>query len=200
MSVRSPVPAALLRAGDERLARDPRLERARAVLRRYVPADPTRAGERQRILDFLEAHPDALERASSPGHLTASALVLDHAGERALLTLHAKLGRWLQLGGHCDGDGNLVAVALREAREESGIEDLAIDPRPLDVDVHAIPAREGEPQHLHLDVRFVVRAPRGAAPRASSESRALAWFGYDEALVAGLEESVLRLFRLAFRR
>lgn len=187
-----------LPAHDPLLAFDPDLDRARGTLLRYVPPDDGRARDRTRILAFLHEHPDALHRSCLAGHLTGAALVVDHAGERALLTLHRKLGRWLQLGGHCDGDANLAAAALREASEESGIEGLVIDPRPIDVDVHAIPARGDEPEHLHLDVRFLVRAPEGAVARVSSESRELGWFTPAEAEAAGVEESVLRLFRIAF--
>ena len=88
--------------------------------------------------------------------------------------------------------------ALREAVEESGIAELAIDPRPIDLDVHPIPARKGEPEHLHLDVRFVVRAPEGAVERISEESKALGWFTPQEAGKLLTDDSVLRLFRLAF--
>src|SRR5688572_10916647 len=103
------------------------------------------------MLSFLQEHPlDAHLRSCAPGHFTASALVVDAPGERGLLTHHKKLDRWLQLGGHCDGDSNFAAVALREAQEESGIEGLSIDPRPLDLDIHTIPARTGDPEHLHL--------------------------------------------------
>jgi 8-oxo-dGTP pyrophosphatase MutT (NUDIX family) len=160
---------------------------------------------RDRMLAFIDEHPaDAHKRTCVPGHLTASALVIDAQGERALLTHHRKLGRWLQLGGHCDGDANLAAVALREAIEESGIEDLSIDPPPVDVDIHTIPARPAkdasaaEPEHLHLDTRFLVHAPAGARATASSESNELRWFTPDEVDEIETDDSVLRLVRLAF--
>jgi 8-oxo-dGTP pyrophosphatase MutT (NUDIX family) len=123
---------------------------------------------------------------------------VDGACERALLTLHGKLGRWLQLGGHCDGDANLAGAALREAQEESGIRELAIDPRPIDLDIHGIPARGPEPQHLHLDVRFLVRAPPGAQARASPESKELRWVTPAELLALPTDGSVRRLFRIVF--
>ena len=117
---------------------------------------------------------------------------------RALLTYHRKLGRWLQLGGHADGDANLAGVALREAVEESGIADLAIDPAPVDLDIHVIPARPGEPEHLHLDTRFLVRAGPGAEPRMSSESLDLRWFAPRDLHGVETDDSVRRLFRIAF--
>jgi 8-oxo-dGTP pyrophosphatase MutT (NUDIX family) len=174
------------------------LARARATLAGYAPRDAAQAEARAFALAWVDAHPDALSRACLAGHLTASALVLDARGERALLTLHAKLGRWLQLGGHCDGDANLPGSALREAREESGIAGLAIDPAPIDLDCHRIPARPGEPEHWHLDARFLVRAPAGARPRASAESRALRWFAPRELDSIETDDSVRRLFALAF--
>ena len=170
------------------------------ILETWDPPSEDQARVRDRMLAFIAEHPrDAHRRSCEPGHLTASALVVDAAGERALLTHHAKLGRWLQLGGHCDGDANLPGVALREAIEESGIADLAIEPAPIDVDIHAIPARKGEPEHLHLDTRFLVRAPSGAAARASDESVELRWVTSAEAERLEIDDSVRRLLALGPR-
>jgi 8-oxo-dGTP pyrophosphatase MutT (NUDIX family) len=185
-----------LRAGD--LVSTPDLAVARHLLAAWDPPTLEQERTRDRILAFVDEHPrDAHERTCLPGHLTASALVLDSRGERALLTFHRKLGRWLQLGGHCDGDANLAAVALREAIEESGIEDLEIDPIPVDLDVHTIPARKGEPEHLHLDTRFLVHAPAGASERPSEESVELRWFTRGEAADLETDDSVRRLFKIA---
>lgn len=150
------------------------------------------------MLSFLDEHPDALERSSTTGHFTASALVLDARRERALLTHHVKLGRWLQIGGHCDGDANAAGVALREVREESRLTGLLIDPRPIDLDIHTIPARPGEPEHQHLDVRFLVHAPGRAEPRPNHESLEMAWFGPHDLGGLHTDASVRRLFGLAF--
>jgi len=188
-----------LRADDPRLAPCPQLALARATLEDYRSPDPDQLAFRAQILAFLDAHPlDAHRRTCLPGHLTASALVVDARFERALLTHHRKLGRWLQLGGHCDGDANLAGAALREAREESGIEDLAVLPRPIDLDVHAIPARPGEPKHLHLDTRFLVIAPEGAVERAGEESHRLGWFTPREARELEIDASLRRLFDVVF--
>jgi len=183
---------------DPRLAERGDLARARAIVAAYRPADPAQGHERERILAFIDRHEDALHRECLEGHLTASAIVLDSRGERALLTHHKKLRRWLQLGGHVDGDGNLPAGAWREATEESGIAGIAIDPRPVDLDVHPIPARGSEPEHLHLDVRFIAFAPAGANEVASEESIALGWFSPAELGGVETDESVRRLFRVAF--
>jgi len=182
-----------LTAGDPALAPSDDLARARATLAAYAPRDAQQAEQQAFFLAWIDAHPDAALRTCLDGHLTASALVLDAAGERVLLTLHRKLGRWLQLGGHCDGDTNLASAALREAREESGIADLAIDPTPLDLDAHRIPARPGEPEHWHLDTRFLVRAPQGASAQASEESLALRWFPRAETALTATDESLRRL-------
>jgi 8-oxo-dGTP pyrophosphatase MutT (NUDIX family) len=183
-----------LAAEDPELAPSADLARARATLEAYEPRDAHQAEQRAFFLAWIDAHPDALHRSCLDGHLTASALVLDHAGERALLTLHRKLGRWLQLGGHCDGDGNLAAAALREAIEESGIQGLEIDPTPIDLDAHRIPARAGEPEHWHLDTRYLVRAPAGARELASEESLALRWLVVEPLAAFPIDDSVRRLF------
>jgi len=186
-------------AGDPALDPDPDLARAHVLLERYTPRDAQQARARERMLQFLEEHPrDAHRRELRVGHLTASALVIDARGERALLTHHRKLGRWLQLGGHCDGDANLPGTALRECLEESGIGALAILPEPVDLDIHVIPARPGEPEHEHLDTRFLVFAPPGAVESASDESHQLAWFGPSELARLDTDDSVRRLFELAF--
>ncbi len=188
-------------ASPPELSRVEDLAFARATLAAWEPYDEAQALEKQRMLDFVDAHPrDAHRRSCLEGHLTASCLLLDHAGERALLTHHRKLRRWLQLGGHCDGDANLAHVAWLEATEESGIAGIEIDPEPIDLDIHTIPARPGEPEHWHLDTRFVARAPRGAREVVSAESIELAWIGRDE--LAGLETdaSVTRLYDLVLER
>jgi 8-oxo-dGTP pyrophosphatase MutT (NUDIX family) len=174
---------------------------ARHILSAWRPPNEDQARTRDRMLAFIDEHPrDAHLRSCQPGHLTASALALDAEGKRALLTHHKKLGRWLQLGGHCDGDPDLVRVALREATEESGIEGLSIDPEPIDVDIHAIPARKGEPEHLHLDTRFLVRAPAGVRERASDESLELRWFDLRDADAIETDDSVRRLLRIALAK
>ncbi|WP_433316580.1 NUDIX hydrolase [Micromonospora chersina] len=150
---------------------------ATAVLSRWTATSPAAAANRDRTLALLAAGPVAMSRAHRPGHVTASALVLDPAGDRVLLCLHGKFRKWVQLGGHCEpGDRTLAAAALREATEESGIAGLVVDPEPIDVDIHAVACQGGS---LHYDVRFAVLAPAGATERVSSESEALGWFPPD---------------------
>jgi len=186
-----------LRPTAEALAPVPDLATARRLLTTWSAPDAERAHTRDDIVAFINAHPDdAHLRTCLPGHLTGSALAIDADGERVLLHLHRKLGRWLQFGGHCDGDANLLAVAWRETTEESGLEPDAISAAPIDVDIHSIPARKDEPQHLHLDVRYLVRLPSGALPAISEESLDLAWFTRSKALELDLDDSLRRLFDL----
>ncbi|MFD8977844.1 NUDIX hydrolase [Streptomyces sp. NPDC059593] len=141
-------------------------------------------------LEHLAAHPDGMYKPCGAGHLTSSALVIDPARERVLLTLHKKLGMWLQMGGHCeDGDATVEAAALREATEESGIAGLSLLPGgPVRLDRHPIPA----PCHWHLDVQYAALAPAGAVAEISEESLDLRWFAYGE--VADVADtSVVRL-------
>ncbi|MFI8518672.1 NUDIX hydrolase [Streptomyces sp. NPDC085481] len=141
-------------------------------------------------LEHLAAHPDGMYKPCGAGHLTSSALVIDPSRERVLLTLHKKLGMWLQMGGHCEpGDETVAAAALREATEESGITGLTLLPGgPVRLDRHPIPA----PCHWHLDVQYAALAPPGAVAEISDESLDLRWYGYDE--VAGVADtSVVRL-------
>ena len=146
---------------------------------------------------FVETEQDCLLRTCAPGHLTGSAWIVDAARRRTLLTHHLKLEKWLQLGGHADGDGDLLAVALREGLEESGLARLrAMKAEIFDVDRHWIPARKTELAHWHYDLRFVIEGdPSEALVRAANESKELAWV--DIARVAELnpEESMARMVR-----
>lgn len=133
-------------------------------------------------------------------HHTASAFVVSADGERVLMTLHAKLGKWIQLGGHVDTEVDLGAVALREALEESGIEGLRLARWngdaivPFDVDVHELPATARDPAHRHVDTRYLMVAPVGAVAVRSDESRDLRWFEAAEARRATEEVSMARQF------
>ena len=172
------------------------------LLRRYAKEWPAEAAMAARFAAFAAAHDDCLLRTCAPGHITASAWILSPDGERALLTHHRKLGRWLQLGGHVDGEPHVARAALREAQEESGMAEFGLpagDREPIDLDIHPIPAHGREPAHLHYDVRFVLVAGAGQQLRVSDESHALRWFPVAELESVLEEESVLRLARKATR-
>lgn len=153
---------------------------ATEVLTGWRPATRGQASLREAFLGLLAARPDACARSCEPGHLTASALVLSADERHVLLTLHPRVGAWLQLGGHCEpADETLAGAALREATEESGIPGLTIEPTPVHVDVHPITCSLGVPTR-HFDVRFVVRAPADAQPVRSDESLDLRWWPVDD--------------------
>lgn len=153
-----------------------------------------------RVRQLVEAHPDCFERTCLPGHITGSAWILSPDRSSVLLTHHRKLDRWLQVGGHADGENDVRAVARREAEEESGLtrfEDVGgCDPaQPFDIDVHPIPQRGDEPAHWHHDLRFLWIAAPGQELRISDESHDLRWVRRDELTQISNEESILRMER-----
>lgn len=154
--------------------------RALAALRDWSPPTPEQAALRERYVSHLADHPDGLTRDCRPDHLTASTLVLSADGTSVLLTLHAKAHRWFQLGGHLEpGDPSLAEAALREATEESGLADLALDPVPVQLSEHAVPFCGPHGDVHHLDVRFLALAPTDAVPEVSDESLELRWWPVD---------------------
>ena len=162
---------------------------AREVVRSAPPGP-----EQDRILALLEQHPDALNRRCRPGHLTGSALVVEPVHNRFLVLYHRKLQRWLQPGGHADGDSDLARVALREATEETGIEGLRVAEPAIDLDIHVVDP-PGEDAHQHHDVRFLVIAPAGAVATGNSESEALRWITIGEFDAIEADGGMFRLAR-----
>lgn len=149
------------------------------ILTAWRAPDPAQDTLRHAVLAFLAARPDGCLRECVPGHVTASALLIDHTGTRAALTLHPRIGRWVQLGGHCEpGDADIVAAALREATEESGIEGLTVDPALAALHVHPVTCSLGVPTR-HLDMQFIAHAPAGAELARSDESLDLRWWPLD---------------------
>ncbi len=167
-----------------------------ADLARYRAADKREAAMVAELAGFVEANAGCFERTTRAGHVTASAWVIDEDRTHALLTHHRKLGRWLQLGGHADGDGDVRRVARREAHEESGLTAIRSASDDIyDVDVHVIPARPGEPAHKHYDVRFAFIAARSDPLVVSDESHAVAWVPLASFELADTDDSVRRLAR-----
>ena len=165
-----------------------------AELDAYVPSDTAEREMVRRMRAFLVAWPDAFERTSPLGHVTGSAWIVDRDGLATILLHHRKLGKWLQPGGHADGERNVRDVALREAREESGLVSLIPATNAIyDIDIHAVPARGNEPAHEHFDVRFAFFADRAEAPRANAESRAVAWVPLADIERYAIDDSVRRL-------
>jgi coenzyme F420-0:L-glutamate ligase len=173
---------------------------ARSLLQSWPAPSHSQNALKHAFLTLLAARPDATARSCVAGHLTASTIVLSADLRHTLLTLHPRVGLWVQLGGHCeDGDGTMAAAALREAREESGIADLALDPVPVALDIHPITCSLGVATR-HFDVRFVAIAPQGAVPVRSSESRDLRFWPVD-ALPDGAEaDGLADAVRLAVGR
>jgi len=175
----APGDAALQPAGD-----DPAEARRQLAAAALVGADQDLT--RHQVLTFTEQHPDCLLRSCGPGHLTGSALVIDPATGRILLIHHAKAGRWLQPGGHADGEGNLGLVALTEATEETGLEGLRLVTPAIDIDVHTIGARPGEPAHDHLDLRFVVLSGPDTRAVPNAETLGARWVDPEDPAAAGV--------------
>jgi 8-oxo-dGTP pyrophosphatase MutT (NUDIX family) len=173
-------------------------EMLRAELATYVPADDFEAAHRDSIAALLEAGEEVLGRGHfAPGHITASCFILDEESGRLLLHHHRRLDRWLQMGGHLEPGETAMQAALREGAEESGLSDLSlVFERIFDLDVHAIPAAKGEPDHRHFDVRYLART---ATPRAisiaPSESIRLDWIPLDRAEGLMNEEASSRVIR-----
>jgi len=161
------------------------------------PADEAEDRDRRLVLDFVQRHSDPFDRRLPEGHLTGSAITVSGDGRRVLLLWHRKLERWLQPGGHAEpGESAGEQVALREATEETGIPGLGLHPeapRPIDVDVHQIPARPGEPAHAHLDLRYLVVAPPGSVPAPDLlELHAARWVAWDDVAALGPDPGLRR--------
>ena len=164
-------------------------------LHTYRPYSQRENAHLMKIVSLLEREPGCFLRSCIAGHITASAWVVAPDLKSVLLMHHRKLDKWLQPGGHADGDTNLAGVALREAHEESGLTSLRLmRPDIFDVDVHSIPERGNEPAHLHYDVRYLLTANPQEPLMPNGESKGFAWVAlqHAESLTAA-NPSILRM-------
>jgi len=160
----------------------------------YHPSEQEVTFKRDMIA-FVQAHPECFERSLLHGHVTASAWLVNKEGTHVLLMHHAKLDTWLQLGGHCDGDSDVLRVAIKEAQEESGIMHIVpVSEDIFDIDVHRIPANSREPEHDHYDVRFLLQVMSDESVMINKESKALRWVGKNIDELPTGRPAIIRMF------
>lgn len=166
-----------------------------AQLATYVRRWPDETNLVGQFMELLADARDPFRRECLDGHFTAGAWLVSADGQRVLMTHHRKLDRWLQLGGHADGDRDMARVALKEAEEESGLPRLSVEADAIfDLDRHWIPERKDVPGHWHYDVRYVVRAGVDEDYLVSEESHDLAWRPIAE-VAQDPDESLSRMAR-----
>lgn len=165
-----------------------------SALKTHSASNDAEAEHLQRTIDFVSQNEHCCDRHLASGHITASSWIIDDQYQHALLTHHRKLNRWLQLGGHVEDDQHILAAALREAREESGLNDIhTVTEAIFDVDVHLIPARKQEAAHYHYDIRFLFQAHRDDRLTISDESLDLRWFSIAELQALAADDSIDRM-------
>ncbi len=174
---------------------DPRADLL-AKLERYLLRYPQEKETIEAFALFVHSNPQCFERSLLEGHVCGSAWVVNKEGSAVLLTHHKKIGRWLQLGGHADGDSDILHVALREAQEESGLSEIApLSTEIFDISIHTISARGAEPEHKHYDVRFTFQTDATKPLSVSDESHALRWVELSELDRLATDPSVLNMRR-----
>lgn len=164
------------------------------LLSTHQPFNQEEAQFKQQMIEFIKENPDCFERSLLIGHITGSAWIVDKSRQFTLLTHHRKLDKWFQTGGHCDGDSDVLNVAMKEAMEETGLTNIqAISPTIFDIDIHEIPERKGVPTHLHYDVRFLLEADINEPLIISSESSDLAWIACSKVSQLNDSQSIMRM-------
>lgn len=165
------------------------------LLEAHTPADTTEAAMLTTTIQFVKQHPDCFERSLLEGHITGSAWIVDKKRTMAVLVHHRKLERWFQPGGHCDGDSDVLNVAMKEAQEETGLDVKPVGNQIFDVDVHLIPERRNEPAHYHYDIRFLLEADPAQSFQLSSESKELRWVSLEKVYLLNNSDSIMRMVR-----
>lgn len=167
-----------------------------SLLAKYHPIDRDEINYKKQMIQFINEHPDCFERTLEIGHITGSAFILNKEHTHALLLHHTKLDKWFQLGGHCDGDPNVLRVATREAQEESGIMGIApLSTEIFDIDIHRIPENKREKAHDHYDVRFLLNVTSDEQLVQNIESKELRWIKLDMNDLPTDNPSVVRMFK-----
>jgi 8-oxo-dGTP pyrophosphatase MutT (NUDIX family) len=159
----------------------------------YTSSHPGKSEFKAQFIELLK-HPNCYQRDYLPGHITGSAWIIDEERKFVLLTHHAKLNKWLQPGGHADGDENIFNVAIREAQEETGLKHIKLLAENIfDIDIHSIPQRKDFPAHLHFDIRFIFQASREESLILTEESHDLQWISLRELDTFTDNASILRM-------
>lgn len=165
------------------------------LLQEYSPTKPEEVQFKNDMIVFVNTYENCFERSLEIGHITASAWLLNKDKSHALLMHHSKLNKWFQLGGHCDGIADVLAVALKEAQEESGIENIVpVSKKIFDIDIHLIPANPREKEHYHYDVRFLLTVVGDEQVVQNSESKELRWIAQNRSQLPTDSPSVVRMF------
>jgi len=178
-----------------------------AQLRDYCPTYKEEIWFCTRMQNLITRYPhQCFNRDLALGHFTASAFIVDQKFNKAVLVHHKKLNRWLQPGGHADGNQNLLQVAIKEANEETGLYDLRLCKGTFfDLDIHLIPANTKEQAHFHYDVRYLFIADENRPLAVSEESHDVQWisfgaiqktFGYGQSLCRMMEKSLKYFHKL----
>lgn len=166
------------------------------LLEKHSPIDENELKMTNETIEFVKTHEDCFKRELLIGHVTGSAWIVNNARTHVLMMHHRKLNQWFQPGGHCDGDADVLNVALKEANEETGLENLKVVTGEIyDVDVHQIPERKGIPAHYHYDVRFLIEADMNEPLVVTEESNDLAWVSLEKIAEHNDSESIMRMAR-----
>ena len=166
------------------------------LLNNYFPLFEEEKIAKQNILEFVKNNPECFERHLKTGHITASSFIVNSDNTKALLMHHKKLNIWVQLGGHAEGLGDVLEVAIKEACEESGLDDIRpVSKEIFDIDIHKIPANVKEAEHLHYDIRFLLRTDKELLIQKNDEANNLCWFSKEEKDLPTKEQSILRMFQ-----